>query len=143
MGAWDEGATGVVTLPDGRRIRGRGLRSGVPHDQPVPEFAVHVTGRSPTDPGWECRWVPWPDFWLPCSPSETVAVLRQAHDRSADERVEITCAGGNGRTGAALAILARLAGVPAGEAVSWVREHYRPTAVETPWQRWFVRRVLL
>ena len=28
--------------------------------------------------------------------------------------------------------------VPPGEAVAWVREHYRSTAVETPWQRWWV-----
>ena len=28
----------------------------------------------------------------------------------------------------------------AGDAVTFVREHYHPRAVETPWQRRFVRR---
>lgn len=85
----------------------------------------------------------WPDFWLPRSPSEAVLALRQAYERCADERVEIACDGGTGRTGTALAIVARYAGVPASEAVTWVRTHYRPRAVETPWQRRFVRRAVL
>jgi protein-tyrosine phosphatase len=54
--------------------------------------------------------------------------------------VEVACGGGLGRTGTALACLAVLDGVPAGEAVAYVREHYHPRAVETPWQRRFVRR---
>lgn len=85
----------------------------------------------------------WPDFWIPRSPSEAVLALRQAYERCADERVEIACDGGTGRTGTALAIVARYAGVPASEAVTWVRTHYRPRAVETPWQRRFVRRAVL
>ncbi|MEV6495283.1 protein phosphatase, partial [Actinoplanes sp. NPDC051633] len=32
-----------------------------------------------------------------------------------------------------------LDGVPAAEAVAWVRERYDRRAVETPWQRKFVR----
>ena len=141
MGGWDEGASGVVVLPDGRRIRGRGLLAGCPDDQPDPGFAVHLTGRPPAVPVWESRWVRWPDFWLPMRPSDAVAALREALERSADERVEIACRGGTGRTGTALAVLARMAGVPPGEAVAWVRDNYRPRAVETPWQRVFARRV--
>lgn len=44
-----------------------------------------------------------------------------------------------GRTGTALACLAVLDGVPADEAVAFVRDGYHPRAVETPWQRRYVR----
>lgn len=64
--------------------------------------------------------------------------FREAWERSAGERVEVACWGGVGRTGTALACLAILDGVPAAEAVAFVREQYRPRAVETPWQRRFV-----
>jgi hypothetical protein len=46
-----------------------------------------------------------------------------------------------GRTGTALAGIAVLAGIPPDEAVRWVRLHYHRRAVETPWQRRWVRRV--
>jgi hypothetical protein len=40
-----------------------------------------------------------------------------------------------------IACIAVLAGVPAGDAVTWTRAHYRGRAVETPgqrrWIRWF------
>jgi protein-tyrosine phosphatase len=58
--------------------------------------------------------------------------------RCANQRVEVACEGGRGRTGTALACLAVLDGVPAAEAVSYVREHYHPRAVETPWQRRYI-----
>ena len=66
--------------------------------------------------------------------------LTEAWERAAGERVEIACGGGKGRTGTALACLAVLDGVPAGEAVAYVRAHYDRRAVETPWQRRYVRR---
>lgn len=67
-------------------------------------------------------------------------MLRTAWARAEAERVEIACAGGRGRTGTALACLAVLDGVPAGEAVDFVRLNYDPRAVETPWQKRYVRR---
>jgi protein-tyrosine phosphatase len=54
--------------------------------------------------------------------------------------VEVACSGGTGRTGTALACLAVLDGVPAADAVTFVRANYRPRAVETPSQRRFVAR---
>lgn len=54
--------------------------------------------------------------------------------------MEVACHGGVGRTGTALACLAVLDGVPPGEAVAYVREHYARRAVETPWQRRYVSR---
>ena len=39
------------------------------------------------------------------------------------------------------AALAIMDGVPARDAVRWTRTHYHPKAVETPWQRWWLRTV--
>ncbi|WP_069386305.1 protein-tyrosine phosphatase family protein [Cellulosimicrobium cellulans] len=139
MSTWDA-TDGVVELPDGRRVRARGLRAGLPLASQEPQLGVYLTGRRPPAQGWESRWVPWPDFALPRSTADAVAALRDAHERAAHECVEVACDGGNGRTGAALALLAVLSGVAPDDAVAWVRTHYRPRAVETPWQRWWVRR---
>jgi protein-tyrosine phosphatase len=46
-----------------------------------------------------------------------------------------------GRTGTALAALAVLDGLDPEAAVHWVRAVYDRRAVETPWQRWWLRRV--
>jgi protein-tyrosine phosphatase len=84
--------------------------------------------------------VRWPDFWLPSDRSQARSILAEAWHRSANERVEIGCGGGRGRTGTALACLAVIDGVPADRAVSFVRQNYDARAVETPWQRRFVAR---
>jgi protein-tyrosine phosphatase len=136
---WPDGA-GVVELPDGRRIRGRGLRRPLPPG-PTPEFGVYLLARDPGPFDWPHRWVRWPDFRTPASTPDALAALQEAYERSATERVEIACGGGVGRTGTALAALAALAGVPADEAVAWVRRAYDTRAVETPWQRRWVRRL--
>ena len=54
------------------------------------------------------------------------------------ERVEVACPGGRGQTGTALACLAVLDGLPGLDAIAYVRGHYDPRSVETPWQRRFV-----
>lgn len=82
----------------------------------------------------------WPDFRLPISHSDARAALIEAWRRATAERVEIACGGGRGRTGTALACLAVLDGVSPHQAVAYVREHYDARAVETPWQRRYVRR---
>jgi protein-tyrosine phosphatase len=48
--------------------------------------------------------------------------------------------GGQGRTGTALACIAILDGIPAEDAVRYVRENYSPKAVEMPSQKKFVAR---
>lgn len=128
-----------MTLPSGRLVRGRGLREPMPSGYP-PAFGVYLLGSAPPEFGWECRWVRWPDFRLPADEAYARRVLTEAWERSGRERVEIACMGGKGRTGTALACVAVLDGVPAEEAVAFVRAHYHPRAVETPWQRSFVRR---
>ncbi len=82
----------------------------------------------------------WPDFWLPGDRAQAREVLRQAWESAVTQRVEIACGGGRGRTGTALACLAVIDGVPANQAVAFVRRHYHPRAVETPWQRRYVTR---
>lgn len=139
MTSWDRSAPGVLALPSGRLVRGRGLREGPPTG-PDPDFGVYVLGAPPPAPPWEWRWVRWPDFWLPTNAVQARGALAEAWRRSQQQRVEIACGGGRGRTGTALACLAVLDGVPAHEAVRFVRENYHPRAVETPWQRRFVAR---
>lgn len=107
---------------------------------PSPNFALYLLGREPPAVPWESRWLRWPDFWLPSDRAATVEALREAWERAAVARVEVACGGGHGRTGTALACLAVLDGVPNGEAVAYVREHYSARAVETLWQRRFVSR---
>ena len=53
------------------------------------------------------------------------------------------CGSGVGRTGTALALLTVFDGLSAEEGIRWVRENYHPRAVETPWQRrWLKSNVL-
>ncbi|MFD0818813.1 protein phosphatase, partial [Micromonospora zhanjiangensis] len=59
----------------------------------------------------------------------------------AGDRVEVACGGGVGRTGTALAALAVLDGLDPDAAVAWVRAGYRRRAVETVWQRRWLRHV--
>jgi protein-tyrosine phosphatase len=137
--AWDPATPGVLRLPSGRLVRGRALRRPLPPG-PEPDFALYLLSRQPPKVGWEARWLRWPDFRLPIDREATAEALREAWSRAETERVEIACAGGRGRTGTALACLAVLDGLPGGEAVDYVRTHYAAGAVETPWQRTFVRR---
>lgn len=107
----------------------------------MPEFGLYLLAVDPGPFAWEHRWVHWPDFRTPASTGEAMSALREAFERCATERVEIACGSGVGRTGTALAALAALAGVPRAEAVAWVRREYNRRAVETPWQRRWVRNV--
>jgi protein-tyrosine phosphatase len=128
--------TGLVTLPSGVRVRGRRLA-----DMATPaDFALVLT-EGPA-PDWAHRRIRWPDFWVPRNRVDALDALHEAHRRArAGERVEVACRGGLGRTGTALAALAILDGVAPGEAVAWIREHYDHRAVETPWQRRWLRGV--
>ncbi|MGC5617361.1 protein-tyrosine phosphatase family protein [Georgenia sp. Z1491] len=139
MPTWDA-EPGVVRLPDGRTVRGTGRRVARDDASP-PDHAVYLLARDPQETGWPNRCVRWRDFSLPASTEDALDALRDAHARAADERVEIACHGGTGRTGTALAVLAVMSGVPAEDAVGWVRSAYRPRAVETRRQREWIRAV--
>lgn len=132
--------TGVVELPDGARLRGRGLRKDAP-PEPQPEWALYLLGKPPAETPWPSRWLRWPDFWLPRDASEARAAFEEAHRRAVEGiRVEVACAGGRGRTGTALACIAQLGGVAADDSTAWIRRNYDAHAVETPWQRRYARR---
>lgn len=78
--------------------------------------------------------IDWPDFGTPSLDKQwwtDFVTALQVIDQDTD--VGVYCYGGHGRTGTALAILGSLAGlVPVGkDAVSWVRENYCDSAVES------------
>jgi protein-tyrosine phosphatase len=136
---WDPEAPGVLVLPSGRLVRGRGLRAPLPEGA-APEFGLYLLGHEPPPTPWPQVWLRWPDFRLPSDPAAARDALLDVWARAAAQRVEVACGGGRGRTGTALACLAVLDGVPAADAVDYVRRHYDRRAVETPWQRRYVAR---
>ncbi|RSM39824.1 protein tyrosine phosphatase [Amycolatopsis balhimycina DSM 5908] len=137
----------TVEFPDGVRVRGRGLGRPRPAET-EPDFGLYLgTSRLRRKHGggltWPHEWVTWPDFLLPLDPERARGQIKALHERAKTETVEVACYGGAGRTGTVMACLATLSGVPAEDAVAWVRKHYHERAVETPWQRrwvsWFAR----
>jgi protein-tyrosine phosphatase len=135
-GGWDAATQGLLTLPSGRGVRGRAWRD-LPTG-PQPDLGLYLLPRPPAATPWESLWVRWPDFALPTDPAQLREALVDLLARSGDERTEVACLGGTGRTGTALACLAVLDGVPPAEAVEFVRRGYRPMAVETRAQARFV-----
>ncbi len=139
MQRWDQRSPGVLRLPSGRLVRGRGLRHR-PGKGSRPEFGLYLLGKPPSPMGWASRWVRWPDWWLPADQDDTRDALLELWRRAEIERVEIACTGGRGRTGTALACLAMIDGLRGVDAIRYVRRHYHHRAIETPWQQWYVRR---
>ncbi len=136
---WDPAGPGVLRLPSGRLVRGRGLLRPMPAGL-EPSYGVYLLADEPPPVPWDSRWICWPDFGLPADRAQFLPALGDAWRRAATERVEFGCLGGRGRTGTALACLAVLDGVPASDAVAFVREHYDPRAVETFKQSRYVAR---
>lgn len=134
---------GAIELPDGVRIRGRGLGRPAP-EGPAPDFGLYLgTSRLRRKHGggitWTQEWIRWPDFLLPLDWRGARRQILALHERARSQDVEVACYGGSGRTGTVMACLATLSGLSPEEAVAWVREHYNGRAVETVWQRAWVR----
>lgn len=128
----------LVVLPDGTAVVAVSFDRKDPYgrDDP-PDFGVYL------DPVWQPPWphahVDWPDFGVPGDPAALAGILTTVRDRArAGKRVEIGCIGGHGRTGTTLACLAVLGGLPAGDAVAWVRANFCAAAVENVGQEAFV-----
>jgi protein-tyrosine phosphatase len=141
----DPGLDGAIRLPDGTRVRGRGLRRPTPGGA-RPDFGLYLgSGRlrrrhEPTLT-WPHAWIDWPDFLVPRDRAHAVREIRALHERArAGTAVEVACGGGVGRTGTVIACLAVLGGLSPDEAVAWTRAHHHPRAVETPWQRRWIAR---
>jgi hypothetical protein len=139
VGSWQTAEPGVLVLPSGRLLRGRALRAAVPPG-PHPEYGLYLLATSPPAVTWASNWLRWPDFGLPSDRLAARNAFLDIWERAEHQRVEVACGGGHGRTGTALACIAVIDGHPATDAVQYVREHYSPHAVETPWQRRYVRR---
>lgn len=130
-----------VRFPDGTCITASPLGARQ-EDNSERDFGLYM------DPAWTPTWdaelIDWPDFGLPASRETAAGQIMAAFERAkSGERGEIGCIGGLGRTGTVLACMAILSGVPADQAVEWVRTHYDPHAVETceqeEWVLWFGR----
>ena len=129
----------IVTFPDGSRVRAVSLADRREDD---PERAYGLYLDQSWAPTWPADVIAWPDFGLPVEPDVAAGQIAAAFRRArGGELVEVGCLGGSGRTGTVLACMAVLAGVPAPEAVPWVRAAYRREAVETAdqeaWVQWF------
>lgn len=127
-----------VVFPDGTRVWARGL-NGPPPDPP-PQLGLYLDER--WRPTWPAIFVDWPDWETPSDSEAAATRIRQAFDAARGGcRVEVACGGGLGRTGTVLSCMAVLAGVPASEAVAWVRANFDREAVETDeqagWVDWF------
>lgn len=129
----------TLKFPDGTTVQAVGLYQRREED-PMPDYGLYLDDR--WQPTWNARIVAWEDFGLPANPVEAAEAICDAFARArGGQRVEIGCYAGIGRTGTVLACMAVLAGVPASEAVRWVRTHYHVLAVATPdqsaWVEWF------
>lgn len=129
----------VLAFPDGSRVRACPLAERVVDD---PDRALGLYLDRAWEPTWPAVLIDWPDYGVPADAEAAATEIVRAFDRArAGELVEVGCLGGRGRTGTVLACMAVLAGVPAVDAVEWVRETYVPEAVETAaqaqWVLWF------
>jgi rhodanese/phosphatase family protein len=131
-----------VELPDGTRIRALPIFERREHDDHR-DFGLYMDEQ--WQPSWPAEVIAWRDFGLPADSAKAAMQIEDAFARAkTGQHVEIGCRGGVGRTGTVLACMAVLSGVPATEAVSWVRKNYNPAAIETreqeDWVGWFARR---
>ena len=128
-----------VLLPDGTLVRATSVFDSEPGETP-PTFGLYLD--TEWKPAWANDRIDWPDRGLPTNWEKAAAQIKRAFTRAkSGEIVEVGCRLGLGRTGTVLACMATLAGLPADEAVPWVRKSYRAASVETPdqeaWVRWF------
>jgi hypothetical protein len=130
-----------VTLPDDVVVNARSFGSPRPREQPT--YGVYLCARRARyrrardwTGTWRATWLDWPPLGVPRDSAAAVAALVEAHQRAArGERVEVACASGRSRTGAALAALAVCAGLEGEAAIAWVKRNYPPAALITRGQR--------
>ncbi len=124
-----------IHFPDGSLVRAAGLQ----------ERAVEAAWRGHGlyldvrwAPTWPAEVLDWPDLGTPTDDRGAAAAIRRTHRLArSGVHVEVGCLAGRGRTGTVLACIATLAGIPAEDAVAWVRRRL-PGAVETSAQEAWV-----
>lgn len=127
----------TLVLPGRTVVRGRGAQHPLPAGS-TPEFGLYLG--VDYEPSWPHRRLDWPDYGLPEDPLDAADAIEQLYRYARHgRRVETACRAGKGRTGTVIACLAILDGLPVRHAVSWTRQHFHHRAVQTPWQRWWVR----
>jgi protein-tyrosine phosphatase len=129
----------IVTFPDESRVRASSILDRRVDDADR-SFGLYLDAQ--WEPSWPADLIEWRDFGLPEDEESAARKIEAAFGRARrGELVEVGCLGGRGRTGTVLACMAVLAGVSSADAVAWVRDAYRPEAVETAeqeeWVRWF------
>lgn len=142
MKQWHD-TDGVVEFPSGRQVRGRSWRASVSEDADISVVLTTASGKEFSNNGvigaGETITIDWPDYRLPRRPAQAIQLLREIWQRADNELVEITCSGGVGRTGTALAILAIFEGMKASDAIDFVQEKYNPGSVSEHAQRGFLK----
>lgn len=98
-------------------------------------YRVHVNG-DPIPAGSRGAMFDVRDFSVPTIPQAEAIVTAIVEALVRGDSVYVACGYGQGRTGLALALVAKVFG--ASDPVEYVREHYNPLAVETPQQEAFV-----
>lgn len=103
-----------------------------------PDFGLYLD--SIWKPWWRNEMVEWADYGLPRHLGIAMEQISDAYDRAiSGEKVEVSCIGGHGRTGTALAVMCVLGGMGHKEAVSHIRKTYCVKAIETEDQEWYVQ----
>lgn len=132
-----------VRFPDGTHVRASGVAMRL-EQAGWREHGLYCDAA--WAPDWPAELIDWPDFGIPTDAITAAGQIERAFQRArSGVHVEVGCIGGRGRTGTVLACMAVLAGVPAPDAVAWVRANYDPHAVETreqeAWVGWFAGHV--
>jgi len=132
-----------IVFPDGTRVfASASAFHWLGSPEPAPDVGLWL------DESWAPHGevIDWPDGGVPRDPGAAAVKIREAFDAARrGERVEVGCVAAHGRTGTALACMAVLAGVPAEDAVGWVRGNYCEKAIEPPYQEpwvvWFAESI--
>lgn len=109
-----------------------------PHVIPIPELSEFAE----VDCQYKEIQLDWPDYGVISMPREFWVRLLEYLEKNRLKMV-VFCLGGHGRTGTAIAIMMGLAlGYTAEQAINWVRRHYCFSAIETPGQEAYIKRML-
>ena len=134
-----------VVFPDGTRIiaSSQHTRTVKQAEEDVernawPSFGIYMA--SSWSPRWLSFYINWTDHGLPLIPdSDVIWACEKALAWAREgEVIEIGCIGGHGRTGALMACMATMCGVPATEAAQWVWDNYCTEAIESASQEWYI-----